>query len=52
MSGKRFKALVVAALLAVTVALTSSPPAAPSVALAAVCDSTASGCVLSGSQGQ
>jgi len=52
MSGKRFKALVIAALLVLTVALTSPSPAAPSAALAAECGSTASGCVLPNGQGQ
>jgi hypothetical protein len=44
MSGKRFKALVVAVLLAFVLSISSPLPGAPSTVLAAECDSTAGGC--------
>jgi hypothetical protein len=44
MSGKRFKALVIAVLLALTASLISPLPAAPTIVLAEECSSTASGC--------
>jgi hypothetical protein len=45
MSGKRFKALIVAVLLAIAMTISSLPPTTPSVVLAdGVCESSASGC--------
>jgi hypothetical protein len=44
MSGKRFKALIVAVLLALALSISSPLLTAPSTVLAAECDITAGGC--------
>ncbi len=44
MSGKRFKALIAALLLALALSNISPLPTAPLTVLAAECESTASGC--------
>jgi hypothetical protein len=44
MSGKRFKAFIVAVLLALTLSTTSPLLVAPSIVVAAECGTTASGC--------
>ena len=43
MFGKRFEALIIAVLLAFTLAISAAPLAAPPTALAAECDSTTGG---------
>jgi hypothetical protein len=44
MSGKRLKAIIVAALLAFVLSIASPSPVAPTVVLAEECEATAGGC--------